>query len=134
MKRLRRLARISLLDWQLFCMSAWLLVRFEIALRLSPNRVLRSSSSTRSHGGRGTPAQIGWAVRSSARVVPGATCLVQALAATSLLSRAGRNPRLQLGVANPEDAGFSAHAWVECDGLVIIGAEHRADYRPLPTI
>ncbi len=66
------------------------------------------------------PRRIAWAVERSARVVPRATCLSQALAADAMLRRAGRMPTLRIGVA--KDAGtLEAHAWLELDGEVLVG-------------
>ena len=45
-------------------------------------------------------------------------CLVQALALTRKLRRAGHAAELRLGVGRPE-AGFQAHAWVELGGQVL---------------
>jgi hypothetical protein len=70
---------------------------------------------------------------------PGASCLTQALAAQVLLRREGFDPKLQLGVARDEAGKFIAHAWIECDGRIVIGGSNgtvpysalRASERPL---
>ena len=91
-------------------------------------------------GGRGTapdahgaarPERITEAVRRASRVVPRATCLTQALAAQVLLSRAGYTSRVWIGVARDGSAGLDAHAWVELDGSVILGATPDRRYVPL---
>ncbi|NTU78092.1 MAG: lasso peptide biosynthesis B2 protein [Chloroflexales bacterium] len=62
------------------------------------------------------------AVRRASRVVPGATCLTQALATMTLMRRRGLVGRLCLS-AHPTHVGRSyAQAWVEFGGRVIIGA------------
>lgn len=66
-----------------------------------------------------TPRQIAWAVRLASRYVPDATCLPQALATHLLLSRHGHPSCLRIGVASGPK--FEAHAWVECDGSIVIG-------------
>lgn len=50
-----------------------------------------------------------------------ASCLTQALAGWIMLSRHGAMSRVKIGVASPEQRGFSAHAWLECGGQVILG-------------
>ena len=55
---------------------------------------------------------------------PSATCLVQALAADAILRRRGLACELRIGVRARDDSTvpIEAHAWVECDGAVAIGA------------
>lgn len=60
-------------------------------------------------------------VRLCSRYVPFATCLTQALAARSLLSRMGLDSDLRIGVEKDEGERFGAHAWIELDGKIIIG-------------
>jgi hypothetical protein len=59
-------------------------------------------------------------VRLCSRYVPHATCLTQALAARSLLSRQGQPAVLKIGVAK-SDGNFEAHAWLEVDGRIVLG-------------
>ena len=72
-----------------------------------------------------------WAVRSSARLVVGATCLTQALALQVLLGRGGLGSRLCLGARKNAGGKFEAHAWVERNGQVLIGGEECATWTPL---
>jgi hypothetical protein len=65
-----------------------------------------------------------------ARVVPRATCLVQALAGEWLIVRAGIPVALQFGVVLGE-RGLEAHAWLECGDRVILGAEEAARFSPM---
>ena len=74
--------------------------------------------------------RIGWAVRSAARFVPGATCLPQALAAEAILRRRGHPADLRLGVTRG-DHGVEAHAWVESYGRVIVGDGDLDRFEPL---
>jgi hypothetical protein len=75
--------------------------------------------------------RIVWAIRSVARFVPRSTCLVQALAAQSLLIRHGYRPCLTIGVTKDECSGFGAHAWVTCGDEVLIGGQERGNYTAL---
>jgi len=79
-----------------------------------------------------SPQAIAGAVRSAARLVPGASCLTQALAARVLLEQGGHSSRLHIGVSR-EHGDFEAHAWVEHDGSIIIGEIERA-FVSLPSI
>ena len=70
-----------------------------------------------------SPAAIAWAVQAAARRVPGTrTCLLEALAADAMLRRRSYRSELRFGVRS-KDAGSSldGHAWVECDGRVVVG-------------
>jgi hypothetical protein len=52
------------------------------------------------------------------------TCLPQALTADLLLKRHGFPVRLIFGVRKDEFGVFKAHAWVENEGVVVIGGNH----------
>ena len=74
-----------------------------------------------------------WAVDAVSRRVPGASCLTQAVAAQLLLHRQGYDSELCLGVGGT-DARFTAHAWVERRGRVLIGGEGTRGLTRLPDI
>ena|SRR5687768_6598334 len=60
-------------------------------------------------------------VNRASRRVRGATCLTRALAVQALLGFTGVSSLVRYGVGRDANGGFRAHAWVECDGRVIIG-------------
>jgi len=62
----------------------------------------------------------GYVVRIS-HFVPGATCLTQALATLVLLNQYSCPAKLRIGVARNKAGKFEAHAWIESDGIVVIG-------------
>jgi transglutaminase superfamily protein len=66
--------------------------------------------------------RIGSAVAGVGRRLPGTTCLVEALAADAMLRRRGVAPAVRFG-ARPRGRGATpdAHAWLECDGIVVVG-------------
>ena len=77
-------------------------------------------------------SEIGWAVSSAGRVIPGGrSCLPQALTAEFLLRAHGFPARLQIGVGRNEEEKFEAHAWVESAGKVVIGGSTLTSYIPL---
>ena len=63
-----------------------------------------------------------WAVEVVARRIPHATCLTQAIAAKLLLDFLGDHVQLCLGVAHNSGGALRAHAWLERDGLALLGA------------
>ncbi|MGH9144935.1 MAG: lasso peptide biosynthesis B2 protein [Vicinamibacterales bacterium] len=81
--------------------------------------------------------RIEWAVAAAARRLPvSTTCLVRALAADMVLRRRGHASTLRIGVrrqkSNECTAPLEAHAWIECDGRVIVGGrENLASYAVL---
>ncbi len=64
----------------------------------------------------------------------GTTCLATALVAQTLLRRHGDDARLRLGVRRDPDGKIAAHAWLEREGLVVVGGPRSevATYVPLP--
>jgi len=75
------------------------------------------------------------AVRLASALIPGATCLTQALAAQSLLRLRGDSPKLCVGVKRSTQGIFEAHAWLEADGRIILGemVDHETyQLMPLP--
>ena len=70
---------------------------------------------------RSDVARIGRAVEISARSVPAATCLAQALVAHALLSRRGHASQVRIGVAKDALGKLEAHAWTESNGAIVVG-------------
>ena len=74
-----------------------------------------------------------WCVKHCARIVPGATCLTQALALHYLRARAGHPTRIRIGVRRRDDGRIAAHAWLVDGDIVLIGGqdEQLARFTPL---
>lgn len=70
-------------------------------------------------------------VERAARRIPGATCLSQALTAWLMLRRRSIASTLRIGVARA-DARLSAHAWLEHDGAIVLGAESAHSHTSFP--
>ena len=77
------------------------------------------------------PADVGWAVEAAGRRVPGARCLARAVAAEAILDRGGRAPEVHIGARRDTHGGLEAHAWVEVNGRVVVGAEEREAFTRL---
>ncbi len=79
--------------------------------------------------------QIVKAVQTAVRYIPGAgNCLVQAMAAHTLLCRHGHAAELRIGVHREHRAAdLAAHAWVEHQGRIVIGASHQP-FTPLSPV
>ncbi len=65
--------------------------------------------------------RVAWGIRNAARLVPGASCLTQALSGQIMLARRGKTSQVRLGVARDEKGRFIAHAWLVSEGRVVLG-------------
>lgn len=75
---------------------------------------------------------IAWAIEAaSVRVPGGRNCLVRALATEYLLHRYGYLCELRIGAKRDEAGEFTAHAWLESGGRVLIGEFELQSYVPL---
>jgi hypothetical protein len=106
--------------------EAWLLLwSCRIGLWIAPfPRVLQWVQFCASHLRSSQLLDSAGVVRSIRRALPftlRASCLTQALAGWIMLNRHGTESRVKIGVASPGQRGFSAHAWLESGGQVILG-------------
>jgi hypothetical protein len=78
-------------------------------------------------------ATVVWAVEAASRLIPRASCLTQAVAARLLLHRSGYDSQLCVGVGGASGR-FTAHAWLERGGRVLIGGEAAHGLTRLPDL
>ncbi|MBI4500160.1 MAG: lasso peptide biosynthesis B2 protein [Gemmatimonadetes bacterium] len=125
-----KLSALSLGDTLLLAESAAFIMLVRIGLRFLPHRSLQRlnhdhvvSAPPVYARDRGAPGRIAWALGALAPRLPGKnTCLIQALAAHAMLRRRGYPSELRIGVSGKDPAGaIKAHAWVECEGRVVVG-------------
>lgn len=119
--------------------EAWLLLwSCRVALWFAPfPRVLEWSQFWAGHFRSSQPLNCREAVWSISRALHftwHASCLTQALAGWVMLTRHGTSSRIRIGVATPEERGFSAHAWLECSGQVILGDIGLEPYKVIWTL
>ena len=129
-----RLKKFIGLQWQeqrLLLESCLLLAIAVVGVRLVSFRLLQ-----RWAGGGTTPdkrvnsfseEKICWSISAARRIVPGSTCLTEALAMQLLLRQCGYASSIRVGVRKTPNGDFSAHAWVENDGRIIFGQTQEAD-------
>ena len=70
---------------------------------------------------RSPVGDITWAVGAAGRRIIGTTCVAEALAVYTMLRRRGYEPVLRIGVRQSDHSLLEAHAWVECDGDIVMG-------------
>ena len=138
-KQLRKLFQLSPGERVILGQAWGLFLLAELGLRiLTFKRLLalcRKVSLTRrgpsARGGASSVPRLAWLVEVASRYAPGATtCLERALVLSWILGRRGVPTTLRIGVAR-HDGVFSAHAWLERGGQVILGHQETERYEPL---
>jgi len=117
----------------------WLwVVRVGLAVLPFPRVLALQQRACRKNGGVAPEAHYGtwfervsWAVESTDRFVPGAKCLARALVGQILLSQRGISSDLRIGVKREEERGVRAHAWLESNGVPVLGGDPLDQYTPL---
>ena len=137
-ERVRKLCRLPMRErW--FLLEAWcMLLGLNLALRCLPfAHVMRFCQSPHTTGKEENPqsrplvTQLTWLVTVAGRYSPTkTTCLTEALALSWLLSQQGIATSLRIGVAC-RHGDFSAHAWLEQNGRIILGKADADAYKPL---
>ena len=134
-RRLIRFFQLPFSDQRLLMWAALAVVSAKLAirtLRLPVARTAVARLERRRWSVTPTPVdRIVWAVEAAGRAIPGMkNCLVQAVAAEAMLTRAGHPCELQIGAAKngPE---LIAHAWLESEGRVLVGEFELDRYTPL---
>ena len=134
---LRKFLSLPVKERYILLKAFFLLLIIRLGLWLLPFRTLRRTlanlfqSPVTINRQSPSPEKVSWAVSAVSRYVPSATCLAQALTLQALLSQEGIHSDLALGVARDDATGITAHAWLEIDGTVIIGAQERDRYTRL---
>lgn len=98
-------------------------------------RLARMETDDRERGAGAPLDELVWCIEAASRYVPAATCLTRSMAAQILLRRNGHASTLWIGVARGSCGALEAHAWVECDGRVVVGeVENLGRFTPLPLL
>jgi hypothetical protein len=142
MKRLSKFVALPAADRWLLAQAGLLVVSIRIGLWVLPFRWLKEFIGSMGQGAaepqglnRDFPFKVAWTVQVSSQLVPRASCLTQALATQLMLARRGYQSNLRIGVMRDEGGKFEAHAWVESQGVVIIGGrQDLTRYVPLPSL
>lgn len=126
----RRLGRAMAAACAIAVARAWLRIAPGGAVRWASGRASRHEKPTARTPSRGD--EIARAVAGAAARLPWqASCLEQGIALVLLLAIVRHPARLVVGVIR-EDASIRAHAWVESDGRVVLGAAGEQAFAPLP--
>ena len=137
MKLLARLLKLTTAECRLLVSALFWLVACRIGLWVLPfQRIFAHLETFKTFDVSKTanvlPEQIAWAVRTVGCYLPGCrNCLVQSLAAQIMLMRKGYAAQIRIGAVRDEGE-FKAHAWVECQGQIVLGAARVMQYTPFP--
>lgn len=115
----------------------WLLLRVRTSVRVRGyNRTAawlgRLESKPARLGRELRPARIARLVEVTSHLVPaGRQCLSRSLALATLLRRRGHVATVDFGVARGSGGELDAHAWVSCDGEILLGGDELERFSPL---
>lgn len=141
MRRVRKFLQLSLADKLLLIRVALLLSAVRVGLHILPLPVLRRRLAGLMHRRYDRPAddfqlrRITTAIEVVSRPVNDTmTCLTRALVGQLLLTRSGYPVELRIGVARGAGGKLESHAWIECEGRVLIGAQpDMSRYKLMPS-
>ena len=142
MGRITKFLRLPGKDRALLLQAFCLITGIRLALKTVRFVTLRAALARLASAGRPSiPAneeeqqRIVWAVRTAARAFPMiSTCLTNALAAHVLLARRGYVSNLRIGVTRDDKGEFTAHAWLEQEGEILIGGDWSGGFTPMPAL
>jgi hypothetical protein len=90
------------------------------AVRARTARFAAAPAGTGAASQQAALAEVAWSVTAAARLVPGASCLTQALAGQALLARRGVAATVRLSLP-AEGAAFRPHAWLVAGRTLVLG-------------
>ncbi|OCC15629.1 hypothetical protein DBT_0980 [Dissulfuribacter thermophilus] len=127
----KRLFFLSL-GWILFTRFALTIFPFKKTLALVESQAKKYLKNPKATSGEISVARLAWLISRAAHIVPGSTCLVQALAGKIIFASQGINPKFHIGVNMQEKHDLEAHAWLTLDGEVILGQmPNLSKFKPL---
>jgi Transglutaminase-like superfamily len=131
MRKLKRFKQLAAGERRVLLHVFVMVSAVRVALWILPvqaaRRIVARASACRDGG---SVRQLVWAVRAASRYVPGASCLTQAIAAQALLGRYGVPSQIEIGVSK-NHSRFHAHAWLVCQGQVVLGGPELEQYNSL---
>jgi Transglutaminase-like superfamily len=140
--KLRRFLDLPSSERLLLVKSAFVLVTVKAGLKLLSFRtvdsLLAKASLTPGRVSKHGTCEADQVVRSvniASAYIPGVKdCLTRALAAQVLLARHGQPSTVRIGAGRDEQQKFVAHAWLICDGQVVLGDTELDTYSELMDI
>jgi hypothetical protein len=142
MYKLRKALALSALEWLLIAQAWMWFAAVEVGLRCMSLRTLlriiqplgnpRTATKEERETHRAVPQRAAKCVELASRLhVPNSTCLRKALVLYALLARRGFDAQLLIGVAKATNGQLDAHAWLECQGKILLGEPATGRYSTL---
>jgi hypothetical protein len=140
MRRLKRFTQLTVAERRVLIRALLVVVAARLSLWIMPvGRARKVVARAAASAPTGSVELVVWGVRTVGRYLPGATCLTQAIAAQSLLTHSGFISQVEIGVAKERDQDrdknevrrLLAHAWVVCQGQVVLGGRQVERYNSL---
>ncbi|MEM7780737.1 MAG: lasso peptide biosynthesis B2 protein [Pseudomonadota bacterium] len=104
--------------------ARFIFVKLEPKDILTRNRAAKATANTSQKIGERELARIAYVLpRLSDRFPWRSDCLVQAIAGQNWLKSKHASSEIQIGVENPEDGDFGAHAWLMHEDQVVTGGD-----------
>lgn len=122
--RIRKFLSLSAREKLLLMRAASQLLWVSAALRLLPFSIVkRSCERLREHAASDpvSISQVAYAVNAATNFIPGSACLSRALVCQRMLGNIGVRTQLKIGVMKKAKGMLDAHAWLEYEGMVIMG-------------
>ena len=123
----RRVFVLGSRHFGLLCRALAVVVIFRLALLVMKHRRIAQFIKVEPAPARPvrSPYMLAWAVRNTARIVPFAHCLTQALSLQYLLGQQGMTSTIRVGVQTAKNGNVGAHAWLLHDGVVLLGGSEK---------
>src|SRR5262245_17062378 len=135
-RRVHRFSRLDPSERRLIARAARSMAAVRLGLMVMTVGALRRGLARVRRGARRErpaerPDRLARAVVRASVLVPGASCLVQALAMEALLAREGTAARLRIGFARTPHGSVAGHAWIEAAGLSLLAESGSAAHVPV---
>jgi len=109
------------LQWMCITRLSIAILPFRRTMKLVESQARRHLQKRRGSIAKISAGRLSRLVSQAASLVPGSTCLTQALAGKIIFASYGFDPQIHIGVNREEKYGLEAHAWLTLDGEVILG-------------
>lgn len=141
MELIVKFLRLPVRDQRLLLSTLLLQGAIALGLRLLPFRMLKKALAkvaVRSNRANNVPQsleRILWALSVINRHTPlSGSCLIRALTVQVLFRKNGRPADLHIGVARNPHGQLEAHAWLECQGRIVLGQGELSRYTRLRSL
>lgn len=129
MNKLRKFMALPQSDRVMLLKAVALLATVRLTLKVAKfsmaDRWFRSFRRVSATVAPTAPERLAWSVATAGRIIPsGGHCLSQAMALQVLMARQGMHATVRYGIQQIPGVPLAAHAWLEYQGHLLIGANN----------